>query len=279
MNGIQLFEGDCLTEMENIPEGSVDLVFTSPPYNLGISSGGGLKGATKSGKWKNAALAAGYSSHRDAMPYGEYVEWQKQVLMSCWKRLSPFGAIFYNHKPRVQNGILQTPLDLNPGLPVRQIVIWKRAGGINFSPTFYLPTHEWIVIFAKPDFRLKSKGASAETDVWQVNHERNNSHPAPFPVELPLRAIRSTSAKVILDPFMGSGSTGIASVTEGRKFIGIEKDPAYFQIAKQRIETAWKQKNPEVNLEEDQNSWPGVPNMAPPNKCLGQPQTELLNLA
>lgn len=170
------------------------------------------------------------------MPYSQYQEWQKSILLECWRTLSDTGAIYYNHKPRVQNGTLQTPLDLNPDLPVRQIVIWKRSGGINFSPSFYLPTHEWIVIFAKPNFRLKSKGASGVKDVWEVPQERNNPHPAPFPVELPSIAIDSTNAKTILDPFMGSGTTGIAAMNHGRNFIGFEKSPQYFEDSKERIE-------------------------------------------
>ena len=172
------------------------------------------------------------------MPYNEYVEWQKSVLLECWRTLSDTGAIYYNHKPRVQNGILQTPLELNPGLPLRQIVIWERNGGINFSPSFYLPTHEWILIFAKPDFRLRDKKASGAKDIWKVGQERGNPHPAPFPVELPKIAIETTKSVTVMDPFMGSGTTGVAAKNLNRDFIGIEMDEGYFKIAKDRIEKA-----------------------------------------
>lgn len=230
-----LMLGDCLERMKEIPDGSVDMVFTSPPYNLGVSSGGGFpKGAAK-GKWSGGSLSSGYNTHDDSMPYEDYINWQKRVLLECWRTLSDDGAIYYNHKPRVQNGLLQTPLTLNPGLPLRQIVIWERNGGINFSPSFYLPTHEWIMIMAKPNFRLRDKKASGAKDVWKVAQERNNSHPAPFPVELPTTAIETTKAKTILDPFMGSGTTGVACANTNRKFIGIEKDEKYFSIAKDRI--------------------------------------------
>ena len=131
--------------------------------------------------------------------------------------------------------MLQTPLDLNPGLPVRQIVIWDRRSGFNFNQSFYLPTHEWVVIFAKPGFRLRSKGASGLKDVWSVPHERENEHPAPFPVDLAQKAIETTSARVILDPFMGSGSTGVAALQSGREFIGIELDPGYCEKARARM--------------------------------------------
>ena len=242
---INLMQGDCLERMKEIPDGSVDLVFTSPPYNLGISTGGGIKSGANSGKWKKGAgtLGKGYNSHDDAMPLEEYTKWQKEVLSKCFDKLSDTGAIYYNHKPRVQGGILQTPLDYIPDNlkgNIRQIVIWKRSGGINFSPSFYLPTHEWIIIIAKPNFRLRDKAASGAKDVWEVNQERNNPHPAPFPVELPKIALETTNAQVILDPFMGSGTTGVACANLNRSFIGIELDEEYFKIAKERIEGAPK---------------------------------------
>ena len=237
-SNIQLYQGDCLEVMKNIPEGSVDMVFTSPPYNLGISSGGGFPKGKSKGKWSGGDLSNGYTSHSDNMPYEEYVQWQKSILLECWRTLSDTGAIYYNHKPRVQSGILQTPLELNPGLPLRQIIIWERNGGINFSPSFYLPTHEWILIFAKPAFRLRDKKASGAKDIWKVGQERGNPHPAPFPVELPKIAIETTNAKVILDPFMGSGTTGVAAKNLNRDFIGIEMDEGYFKIASSRIADA-----------------------------------------
>jgi site-specific DNA-methyltransferase (adenine-specific) len=231
-----LLHGDCLEKMAELPSGSVDLVFTSPPYNLGTTSGGGLKGARgPTGKWRNASLAYGYETFGDAMLVQDYIAWQKQVLSECWRLLSNDGAIYYNHKPRVQDGLLWTPLELNPGLPIRQIVIWKRAGGINFSPTFYLPTHEWIIIFAKPGFRLRDKAASGAKDLWDVPQEMNNPHPAPFPVELPRIALQTTKAQSILDPFMGSGTVGVACAELGRDFIGIEIDADYLHQAKKRI--------------------------------------------
>lgn len=227
--------GDCLDCLRRLPDECIDLIFTSPPYNLGVSSGGGLKGATRSGKWASAQLANGYAEHADDMLYLEYQAWQKKVLLECWRVIKPTGAIYYNHKPRVQNGLLQTPLDLNPGLPVRQIIIWKRAGGINFATTHYVPTHEWIVVFAKPDFRLKSKGASGVGDVWEVAQEANNPHPAPFPVSLPLRAIETVAPKIVLDPFMGSGTTAIAAKMLGCDSLGFEISERYASLARQRV--------------------------------------------
>jgi site-specific DNA-methyltransferase (adenine-specific) len=248
-----LYLGDCLDILPTLP--MVDAVFTSPPYNLGNTTGGGFPdkkighyaataGMAKrggGGKWGGGALANGYGLHDDAMPHDDYVDWQKRVLLACWARLSEAGAIFYNHKPRVLDGELLTPLAYNPSLPLRQIVIWARAGGVNFSPAFYLPTHEWIAVFAKPSFRLRDKAASGAGDVWYVPQESGTEHPAPFPVALPARAMETTLARVWLDPFAGSGSTGVAAVRAGRSFIGCELEPRYFDMACRRIEDAQRQ--------------------------------------
>jgi hypothetical protein len=127
------------------------------------------------------------------------------------------------------------PTRLNPGLPLRQIIIWARAGGINFAPTHYVPTHEWILVFAKPDFRLKSKGASGVGDVWYVPQQAEGRHPAPFPVELPARAIETTPPGLVCDPFCGIGDTLLAAKEAGRRAIGIEIEEKYCAIAVERL--------------------------------------------
>jgi site-specific DNA-methyltransferase (adenine-specific) len=124
---------------------------------------------------------------------------------------------------------------------VRQIVVWARAGGINFSPAFYLPTHEWIVILAKPGFRLRDKAASGIGDVWYIPQEGGTEHPAPFPLSLAENAISTTPARLICDPFCGSGTTGVAAVKNGRGFIGVERDPRWFDLSCRRISEALKQ--------------------------------------
>ncbi len=241
---INLIHGDCLDVMRGMPSGSVDLVFTSPPYNLGNSTGAGVKGnaASNSTLWTSSKLGAGYDDYGDDLPWHEYVAWQKDVLAECWRLLSDEGAIFYNHRPRVQDGMLRTAFDLNPGLPVRQVIIWDRKGwGINFTTMNYLPTVEWVVVFAKLAFRLKDQGASAVSDIWRITPDQKNPHPAPFPLGLPLRAIVSTTARHVLDPFMGSGTTGRAAVMEGRDFTGIDRVAAYVEMARQNIATSEQQ--------------------------------------
>lgn len=235
---VTIYHGRCEDVLPSLPE--ADVVFTSPPYNLGttVAGTGGRFRRTeqaKAGKWGGGGLAHGYHDHDDAMPQDQYETWQRDVLRLCWDRLTDRGAIFYNHKPRIQNGLLWTPLELNPGLPVRQIVMWKRAGGVNFAPTHYVPCHEWVVVFAKPDFRLRSKGASGVGDVWDVPQETGNPHPAPFPVGLPARAIETVAPRLVIDPFMGSGSTLRAAKDAGVPAIGIEKTERYCEQAALRM--------------------------------------------
>lgn len=238
-----IYHGDSRDVLPTLAPG-FDLVVTSPPYNLGVSSGGGFghygpeAGLAKrggGGKWTGGALAQGYGDYSDAMPPADYEAWQRDTLAALWSLLSDHGAIYYNHKPRVQGGELWTPLALNPGLPVRQIIIWRRAGGMNFSPTFYVPTHEWIVVFAKPAFRLKSKGASGAGDVWEIAQESGTEHPAPFPEALPLTAIETTGATRILDPFLGWGTTAVAGKRLGRTVVGIERNERYCEMAVKRL--------------------------------------------
>jgi len=96
--------GDILDIIKTIPDNSVDLIVTSPPYNLKNSTGNGMKDG-RGGKWKNAELVNGYADYNDNMPHEQYVEWQRKCLVEMMRVIPDDGAIFYNHKWRVQNGI------------------------------------------------------------------------------------------------------------------------------------------------------------------------------
>lgn len=227
--------GDALDTMRDIPDSTFGLILTSPPYNLLNSSGNGMKDGRGS-RWAAATLRdGGYVAHDDAMPHDEYVQWQRDCLTEMWRLLTPDGAIFYNHKWRVQNGVLQDRADIVDGFPVRQVIIWQRAGGLNFNAGYFLPTYEVIYLIAKPDFRLAAK-ANAHGDVWKINQDRGNPHPAPFPLELAERVVASTTSPVVLDPFSGSGTTAVAALRLGRRYLGVEKNPVYCEMARERLD-------------------------------------------
>jgi site-specific DNA-methyltransferase (adenine-specific) len=217
-DSVTLYHGDSRDVLPSLAPESFDIVVTSPPYNLGLintSFGNyperalGRRGGV--GKWDCGTLARGYEDYNDAMPQSAYEEWQKKTLSQLWLLIHDAGAIFYNHKPRVQGGELWTPLVLNPGLPVRQIV------------------------FAKPAWRLKNKGASGAGDVWEIAQESGTPHPAPFPETLPLTAIETTGAKSVLDPFCGWGTSLVAAKRLGAKAVGIERAEKFCEMAAKRL--------------------------------------------
>jgi site-specific DNA-methyltransferase (adenine-specific) len=230
-----IYHGDALELMAEL--GDIDVVVTSPPYNLGTTTGGGFPDFRKNtnmrmGKWTGAQLAHGYASHSDDMTVEDYEHWQEAALRAMWATLSSAGAIFYNHKPRVQADGLRLPFFAD--LPLRQIITWDRDAGMNFAPTHFLPRYEWVLLYAKPAFRLVDK-ASGLSDVWRFGPERvSTEHPAPFPIELPRHCLKATTGTV-LDPFMGSGTTLRAAKDLGRKAIGIEIEERYCEIAARRL--------------------------------------------
>ncbi|MDA8008301.1 MAG: site-specific DNA-methyltransferase [Alphaproteobacteria bacterium] len=223
---------DCMATMSRMDDGSVDLIVTSPPYNLRNTTGGGLH--SRNSRWGNAALKQGYTDHDDMMPHDEYVAWQRKCLTEMMRVIPDTGAIYYNHKWRVQDGLLQGREDIMRGFPVRQIIIWQRAGGFNWNQHYYLPTYEVIYLVAKPDFRL-APGANKHTDIWHITPDLGTRHPAPFPEELARRCISSTDARIVYDPFMGSGTTAVAAKSLGRVWIGSETSPEYCRIARERL--------------------------------------------
>jgi site-specific DNA-methyltransferase (adenine-specific) len=237
---IALYCGDNRELLPQLATAAFDAVVTSPPYNLSdrtaLSNGPQFREREHGGLWGRVALADGYGEGGDdAMPYPEYRDWQHGVLRECWRILSSRGAIYYNHKPRPNGREVRLPLDLNPGLPLRQVLIWRRPGGFNFNQSHYMPVHEWILVLAKPDFRLKNRGASGVGDVWEFPPDTKNPHPAPFPVFLPARVIETTGVTSVLDPHAGSGTVLRAAKTAGIRAVGIEKSPAYCEMAVRRL--------------------------------------------
>ena len=100
----RIIRGDALAVMRQLPSDAIDLVVTSPPYNVRNSTGRGM--TVGSGKWLNGEMVNdGYYGYGDAMPRPLYVEWQRECLQEMTRLIKPEGAIFYVHRPRVQGGI------------------------------------------------------------------------------------------------------------------------------------------------------------------------------
>lgn len=226
---IGLHQGDCLEVMKGIPDGSVDIVITSPPYNLNKrASGGGSSKQDYSG-W-----------YPDDMPEEEYQGWQKNVIRELLRVTK--GSIFYNHrvryawhsrnKYRVPSRIYH-PMQWLSDFPIWCEIIWDRRGTTGHANRRCRMSDERIYQIGKPA-KFNDMGY---TTVWQIPPNKNEGHVCTFPPELVNRCILmgSDEGDVILDPFMGSGTTGVACKNLNRKFIGIELDESYFNIAKERI--------------------------------------------
>lgn len=244
-----IVHGDALSVLKTFPSESVDIVVTSPPYNLNVGNTGKPKrfknSAEKRGHYvvdNKSYCFNGYSEHDDGMPYKDYVKWQRSCLRQMLRLVKPDGAIFYNHKWRIQNGILNDRSDIVKGFPVRQIIIWDKGGSVNFNDTYFLPSFEVIYMIAKEDFKLTKK-ANLKRDVWYLSPQKGSNHPAPFPEMLSDRIISSTEAKIVLDPFIGSGTTAISTLKCGRNYIGIDNSKEYVEMAESRIREYLREEN------------------------------------
>lgn len=245
-DGVTLHMGDCAEILPTLAR--ADVVITSPPYNMGLVPGGNGRGMYQPGASNKAGrFREGYGTHSDALPQAEYDAWQRECLRLMYDRARL--GVFYNHRPRVEHGVLRTPLSFDfGGIPLKQIIIWDRGTGIDVNLRHFCTRQEWIMLFAKADFALRDHSASGRGDVWRLGMERaETGHPAPFPIALPETILRSIDAESVLDPFAGSGTTGIAAVNLGLSFTGIEIDPAHFDNACRRITEALKR--PRLALE------------------------------
>ena len=227
-------------QMKELPDNSIHLMVTSPPYNVG-------------------------KDYDDDLTLTEYLAFLKRVWAETYRVLVPGGRACINvanlgRKPYI-------PLhafiihDMNEiGFLMRGEIIWDKGASASAStawgswqsasnPTLR-DTHEYILVFSKGNFRREKLDGRADTiskeefleftkSVWTFASEsaRKIGHPAPFPIELPYRLIQLYTFKdeVILDPFMGSGQTALAALKAGRHYVGYETNEEYLKLAGRRI--------------------------------------------
>ncbi|HJS19939.1 MAG TPA: site-specific DNA-methyltransferase [Anaerolineales bacterium] len=241
---ITIIQADVLTTSA-IEAESIDLIVTSPPYNVDIQ----------------------YNSHKDDISYSEYLEFSEKWLRRCYDWLKEDGRLCLNVPLDKNKGGQQsvgadfTGLAKTIGYKYHSTVVWnegnisrRTAWGswMSASAPFVIAPVELILILYKS--RWKKTGGSKQSDVsrdefmnwtngvWTFNGESKKKvgHPAPFPLELPRRCIKMFSfvGDTVLDPFMGSGTTILAAALHGRKAVGVEIDKGYCRLARQRIQDA-----------------------------------------
>lgn len=246
-----VYAGDCLNFLRTIPSETIQLIVTSPPYNIG-------------------------KEYENRLKLTDYLEQQKKVIQECWRVLSPSGNLCWEVGNYVDPAGGIVPLDsvLYPvfshlGMKMRNRIIWRFEHGLHCKNRFS-GRYETIVWYTKTNdyvFNLDSvrvpqkypgkkhfKGPKAGEyscnplgknpgDVWEIpnvksNHVEKTDHPCQFPVELIERLVLSMSNEgdTVFDPFLGTGTTIIAAIRHDRKGIGSEIVPEYVNIARRRIQ-------------------------------------------
>lgn len=236
--GITIYHGDC---QEILPQlEPVDCVVTSPPNNqLGNLPENG------SGLWGQSTGGAGFlrawrsNSYSDGLPEDEYIAFQNRIFSSI--TVSENASLFYNHQLRWRNGCLSHPVRwFVPQMwNLRQEIIWDRGGGMMLNARMFCRWDERILWFVRSSWHWNQDMVGVGT-IWRIarqQQQQGKEHPVAFPQEIPTRCIAATTRKndLVLDPFMGSGTTLRAAKDLGRRAIGIEIEERYCEIAANRL--------------------------------------------
>lgn len=234
----KIYCGDTLEILREIDSDTINLVVTSPPYNLGID----------------------YDEYRDSVSWDEYYAWCRKWLAELLRVIKPDGRVAINHYLTVSGEVRSAPLmRLNSiaediGFKHHGIAIWwettiskNTAWGSWLSPSspYISNPLEGIIFLYKESWKRFDSGVSnipqrefveGCSGIWKMAPEKKRLHPAPFPVELPGRCIRllSYEGDLVLDPFCGSGTTCLAAKMENRHYIGIDISPKYCEMARKR---------------------------------------------
>jgi site-specific DNA-methyltransferase (adenine-specific) len=233
--------------MKELPDNSVHLMITSPPYNVS-------------------------KEYDQDLSLKEYLQLLENSFKETYRVLVNGGRACINvanlgRKPYIPLSDYISQMMINIGFKMRGEIIWNKAASASPSTAWgswqsaanpiLRDIHEYILVFSKGDYK-REKGDKSDTitkeqfiewtkSIWTMNAEsaKRIGHPAPFPEELPYRLIQLYSFKgdVILDPFMGSGTTAIAAVKSERKFVGYEISQEYIELAQKRLEPYIKQKS------------------------------------
>ena len=242
----RIINADCMDILKQLPDKCIDLVITSPPYNLDIS----------------------YNSYEDNRPYDEYLDFCRHWIRECHRVLVDGGRIAINipletnlnGKSFISGDYMQ--ILKNEGMIETAFILWDKqnvtsrtAWGSFCSPSNpnIIQPMECVLVYSKKTRKKDGDADMIDMDkqffikntlgVWPIQPEKDRSHPAPFPIDLPKRIAQMFSYRndLVLDPFSGSGTTAIACHKLKRRFICIEKDKDYWEASVKRLEEEQKQ--------------------------------------
>ena len=229
----KVLNADCLDVMRQMPDKCVDMVFTSPPYNI----------ARKRNDTSNRPMFKRMSDewYDDQMPREEYLKWQKSIIRECIRICS--GSVFYNHKiiyAMSSEGEVYHPWEIVGEFKPKCEIIWDRCGGLYCGHERVIVIDERIYQIGNPAYWDPSTGM---TNIWRVPPEKNSKHPCPFPLELPRKAMQISTkpGMIIFDPFGGSGTTALSAEASGRRWVIVEKRKDFCDIARKRIDDEKRQ--------------------------------------
>lgn len=232
--------------------GKVNLVVTSPPYNIG-TKGPARKGRRKDGQYDPRSYG-GVRAYDDELPESGYQEWQSRFIEWCFgSLLAPDGVLVYNHKNRHRGtyrkyGLITPyewilPLMSSRKVVVREEIVWDRGSTHNHDKRYLYPQTERIYVMQRPgDSPCFSNFDPAGVnrglgDVWRIPPKKKSVRDCCFPSEIPSTCIGMWSKKgdLVCDPFSGSGTTMLAAKFAGRRFVGSELRKDAFLLASSRL--------------------------------------------
>lgn len=228
----KIYLGDCLETLKLFPNNLIDCVVTSPPYNLG-----GDFHICNNGK---RTTYGGYNSFNDKMKENDYQQNQIDVLNELYRVTKDNSYCFYVHKERIIKNNIISPIEWirKTDWLISQTVVLDMSATANVDKRRFFPTHEYIYVLCKnKDCRLHNEHKL--TSVWKAKKtpRKISGHPATFDYNIPYECILASTKEgdIVLDCYMGIGTTALACICTNRKYIGIEIDEEYIGRAKTNL--------------------------------------------
>ena len=240
---MKLYNEDCLNVLQKMIDNKekVDCIITSPPYNMCLRIHDGRYMSRWGWKGTLGHFSNKYDNYKDDLPMDEYFKFQDEFIS---KALQVTDLMFYNIQMITGNKVALLQLLGKYAEKIKEIIIWNKGYAQPAMQNGVLNSqYEFIIVFqnSKPynrsfDTALFNRGTLS--NVWDIKRERNNLIKAGFPQELVKKILKNfvKDGSIILDPFMGSGTTGIVCKELGYDFIGVELDKEMFDKAKERID-------------------------------------------